>query len=246
MEDAIKALLAFVGLVFGAGGGIAVIAYGLLRFFGEKWMNARFDQRLAAFKHAQEKELEELRYKISALMDRTVKLHQREFDVIPEAWGKLTDAYGIVTAIISSLQQYPDLDRASGPELEEFLENASLANWQKDDIRSTDKRTKYYIKVVTLQKISQAKEACRDFHIYFKRHGIFVPEPIKVQFLELDQLIYGALIEHEINERDELRPRLRESQKKLPQVEVMMAALERDVQGRLWGRSKSQGAQSEG
>jgi len=40
MEEAIKPLLAFVGLIFGAGGGIAVIAYGLLRFFGEKWTYA--------------------------------------------------------------------------------------------------------------------------------------------------------------------------------------------------------------
>jgi putative transposase len=26
-------------------------------------------------------------------MDRTTKLHQREFDVLPEAWGRLNDAF---------------------------------------------------------------------------------------------------------------------------------------------------------
>lgn len=93
MEDAVRSLFALVGLVLGAGGGVAIVAYALLRFFGEKWMNAKFEERLAAFKHAQEKELEELRYKINALLDRTVKLHQKEFDVIPEAWGmKSTNA----------------------------------------------------------------------------------------------------------------------------------------------------------
>jgi hypothetical protein len=240
MEEIVRALLTFVGLVFGAGGGIAIIAYGLLRFFGEKWMNARFDERLAAFKHAQEKELEELRYKISALMDRTIKLHQREFDVIPEAWGKLTEAYGVVTAVTSALQQYPDLDRASTSQLEEFLESSSLAKWQKDEIRSSEKRTDYYIKAVALQKISQAREACRDFHVYFKRNGIFVPEPIKAQFLQLDKLIYDALVEHEINERDEVRPRLRDGLKRLSQAEAQMAALELDVQRRLWSASKAE------
>jgi hypothetical protein len=234
MEDAVKPVLTFIGLVFSAGGGIAVVAYGLLRFFGEKWMGARFDQRLAAVKHAQEKELEQLRYKISTLMDRTIKLHQKEFDVIPEAWAKLTWAYGAVVDITSTLQQYPDLDRVTQGQLEEFLADSFLSNWQKDEIRAAEKRTEYYRKASTWQKISEAREGCRDFYIYFKKNGIFVPEPIKAQFLELNKLIYDALVEFEINEQDDIRPRLRDNLNKLSQAEPIMTALEQDVQRRLW------------
>ena len=176
MDDVLKPVFAYVGLILSAGGGVAVVAYALLRFFGEKWMNAKFEERLAAFKHAQEKELEELRFKISALMDRTIKLHQKEFDVVPEAWSKLTQAHGVVMTVTSSIQQYPDLDRMTAGQLEDFLEGSFLARWQKDELKEVDKRNQHYQKARTLHRIGEAREACWDFHSYFKRNGIFVPD----------------------------------------------------------------------
>ncbi|MCA1426268.1 MULTISPECIES: hypothetical protein [unclassified Bradyrhizobium] len=241
MEDTARSLLSFVGLVLGAGGGVAVVAYGLLRFFGEKWMNAKFEERLAAFKHAQEKELEELRYRINALMDRTVKLHQKEFDVIPEAWGKLITSHGVVTAITSAFQQYPDLDRTSDSQLDEFLQDSFMAKWQKEEIRLTEKKTDYYRKALTWHKVAEAREACREFHVYFRRNGIFVPEPIKSQFVQLDKLTYDALIEYELNEREEIRPRLRKAVDALAEAKDIMISLEKNVQDRLWNMNKAAG-----
>ncbi|MDF0495064.1 hypothetical protein [Bradyrhizobium yuanmingense] len=241
MEDAARSLLSFVGLILGAGGGIAVVAYGLLRFFGEKWMNAKFEERLATFKHVQEKELEELRYRINALMDRTVKLHQKEFDVIPEAWGKLNTAHGIVTAITSAFQQYPDLDQIGESQLDEFLHDSFMANWQKEEIRLTDKKTDYYRKALIWHKVTEAREACREFHVYFRKNGIFVPEPIKSQFVQLDKLTYEALVEYELNEREEIRPRLRKALNALAEAKDIMISLESNVQDRLWNMNKVAG-----
>jgi hypothetical protein len=61
----------------------------LFKVLGEKWLNAKFEERLAQYKHAQQKEIEQLRFRINSLMDRTTKLHQHEFDVLPEAWSRL-------------------------------------------------------------------------------------------------------------------------------------------------------------
>jgi hypothetical protein len=99
MSDLLQNVLTAIGAFIVAGGGVGAIAYALFRFFSEKWLNAKFEERLAAYKHAQQKELEELRFKISALMDRTTKLHQREFDTLPEAWTKLNDAYGATSVV---------------------------------------------------------------------------------------------------------------------------------------------------
>jgi hypothetical protein len=99
------------------GGGVAVVAgtvalaYWLFKLFSEKWLTAKFDERLAAYKHHQQKELEQLRYTINSLMDRTIKLHQREFEILPEAWAKLADAFASVASIVAGLQRYPDLNR---------------------------------------------------------------------------------------------------------------------------------------
>jgi hypothetical protein len=57
---------------------LVTVAYYLFKFLSEKWLNAKFEERLAAYKHEQQKELERLKFEINTLMDRTVKLHQRE------------------------------------------------------------------------------------------------------------------------------------------------------------------------
>jgi len=46
---------------------------------------------LLAYKHEQQKELEHLKFSINAQMDRATKLHQREFEALPEAWSNSTD-----------------------------------------------------------------------------------------------------------------------------------------------------------
>jgi cell division protein FtsB len=66
-------------IVFGA-------LFGALKWFGENWINSKFSERLEAFKYAQQRELEQLKFQINASMDRAVKLHQREFETLPEAW----------------------------------------------------------------------------------------------------------------------------------------------------------------
>jgi len=74
-------ILAAIGAIIVAGGGLVAMTFGLFKFFGEKWLNNKFDERLASFKHAQQQEIERLRFRINALMDRTAKLHQWEFEV---------------------------------------------------------------------------------------------------------------------------------------------------------------------
>jgi hypothetical protein len=106
-------------------GGASVIAvatasgcFVLFRLLGEKWMSSKFDEKLAAYKHEQQKELEQLKFKITGLLDRATKLHQREFDILPEAWTRLVEAYYNVIATTSALQTYPDLDRMSSLQLD--------------------------------------------------------------------------------------------------------------------------------
>jgi hypothetical protein len=240
IADVVWNILTAIGAVVGIGGSVAGVAYALFRFLGERWLNAKFEERLAAYKHAQQKELEELRFTINALMDRATKLHQKEFEVLPEAWAKLNDAHGITIAVTSAFQQYPDLDRMTEPQLEEFLEKSDLMNWQKDEIRRATKKTEHFVKAVGWQRISEARDACRELHVYLRRNGIFLPEPTKSKFVELDKLIYGALVEHELNQRDDLRPMLREDLKKLNQSgKQLLEALEQDVHGRLWDSQRA-------
>ena len=59
--------------------GLGVLLLFLFRTAAEKWIGAKFDKQLEAFKHEQQVEIERLKFSISAQLDRATKLHQREF-----------------------------------------------------------------------------------------------------------------------------------------------------------------------
>jgi hypothetical protein len=56
-------------------GGVTALAFAMFRIFGEKWLSNKFEERLAHFKHEQQKEMERVRFEINSLMDRRVKLY---------------------------------------------------------------------------------------------------------------------------------------------------------------------------
>ena len=105
-----------------AGFGITLVtlvaaAWLLFRYLGDKWLSGKFDERLEAFKSAQQQEIERLKLRINTAFDWTVKLQGREFEVLAEIWEKLADAFNAILALISPMQSYPNLDRMKTQEL---------------------------------------------------------------------------------------------------------------------------------
>jgi hypothetical protein len=100
-------ILKFIGGVTALAGTGAAAAYAIFRIFTTKWIDRRFSQRLEEFKHQQNQEIEHLRFRINTMMDWNVKLHQREFDVLPETWSLLTEAFNTIEpiALVHRLKQ---------------------------------------------------------------------------------------------------------------------------------------------
>jgi hypothetical protein len=109
----------FLGQVISVGGGAAVISYLLFQFLGKSWIENKFAQRLDQLKHEQALELQRLRVEIDSLLSGALKLQEREFLVLPEAWVKLDEAHNLVSWLAAPFQQYPDLDRMTQAQLED-------------------------------------------------------------------------------------------------------------------------------
>jgi hypothetical protein len=166
MKQSILDFLALLGGGVAAVAGIVAAAYWIFKLFSEKWLTAKFEERLAAYKHQQQKELEELRFKISGLLDRTTKLYQREFEVLPEAWGKLVITHGNVQGLVAAFQQYPDLDHMSAEQLAEFVDKSALKQWQKEELRQASSKTEYYQTASRWTRFWEVSELFRDYFIY--------------------------------------------------------------------------------
>jgi hypothetical protein len=75
--------------------------------------------------------LERFKFENSTNLDRAVKFQQREFDVLPEAWGLLTDAFSITRPVALGAAQAPVIDKMTAEQFDDFLEKIPLARWQK-------------------------------------------------------------------------------------------------------------------
>jgi hypothetical protein len=199
-------------------------------------LSAKFDERLAAHKHAQQRELEQLRFEINALMDRTVKLHQREFDVIPEAWSRLNDAFHATEPVGLGFHQYPDVNRMTRAQFEGLLERSDLQDWEKAELREADDKTAYYSRATARIAVWKAHQVCSEFAIYFAKNGIFMPEPMKAKFKAIEEVLWAAVVERRLYiQHPELEGNPFEKGSVLHQQgPAMLRALEADVQARLW------------
>jgi hypothetical protein len=204
-----ETLVSVLGYVVVAVSGLTGVGLFLLWLFqtaAQKWLGAKFDRQLEAFKHEQQIEIERLKFSISAQLDRATKLHQREFDVLPKAWRKLKDAHGIISELVSRGQILTDLNAmTSNAQLEDFLSASPLADWQRDLVRAAPDKTAAYRNQYEPHRIGRAKKASAKFYKYFQRNGIFIRPSIKEKFDKVDELMLDALTEHQLNFQHGLR-----------------------------------------
>src|SRR6266851_4672852 len=215
-------------------------AYAAFRFLGKKWLEARFAERLEKFKHDQNQEIERLRYRINALMDRTTKLHQHEFEVLPQVWEKLGIAFTATANFTSRITSYPDLDRMGDAQYSEFLANSGLLNWQKDELRQGSDRNRRYQKMIFWHRLHDVKISHADFHNYFISKGIFIQLDLKEKIRALSNMMYDAFRERELDQENPMPGEGRFAKGDRLQREGIseLQAIEKDVQARLWEANK--------
>src|SRR5260370_41609174 len=87
-------VLKFVLRVLSVCGTSAAILYGLVKVYGEKWLDKHFASQLEQLKHEHQQELENVKHTIQSTFSRILKVHERENEVLPKAWVMLHVAYG--------------------------------------------------------------------------------------------------------------------------------------------------------
>ena len=195
--DALLAILGQFGITVAT---LVGAAWLLFRHFGNKWLISKFDERLEAFKSAQQQEIERLRHRINTAFDWTVKLQGREFEVLSQIWEKLADAYHEILTFTSPMQSYPNLDRMNPQELEHFLSLQDIPDHQKDDIRSSSQKLDIYMGIRFWQYYNLVDQKRLGFDRYFLMNRMFVKEEIKIQINQLSNLMWEAVSEKKYEE----------------------------------------------
>lgn len=188
--------------ILSAGGIGAAAAVGLCKRFGERWIDNRFDERLQQHKHEQDKEIQRLRAEIDSMLSGTIKLQERDFQILPEAWQLLHESYGRAESIVHPLQEIPDIAHLSEDKLSEFLDNSWLTETQKKDIIASTNRNKLYQELNFWHKIFLAKKALGELQNYVAKHEIFFPQLIQENIASYVTVLHSALIDREYSHDD--------------------------------------------
>ena len=180
-------------------------------------------------------ELEKVKFQISALFNRVSKLHDKEFEILPNVWEKLNDAHSAVMRCVIGFRQYPDFDRMDRDELEIYLKTAELSEAQKDSMRDTNAKNNYYNKVITWKEIQEAHEMFNRFHSYLVKNRIFLSADLKSKFDTIDQLMWEIWVKNKVGEESgAVEMKLEVIKKSDGPIKTLLVEIEDLVRSRLY------------
>lgn len=232
-------VFSFLGQLVAFGGGGAAVAYGLFRYLGSKWIENKFAERLEQIRHTQALELQRLRVEIDSLLSGAIKLQDKEFQTLPEAWVKLDEAFGQVSRLTSPLQEYPDLDRLNNAQLEEFLAGTTFKDSQKDEIRNERRKTNKYQELIFWYRLSEVRRSIADLHNYVERNSIFMPPELKKHFEEAANDLWAAMVSKEVGHNAQDWKMQNEGWDKVKkEVEPLRKTIEEAIYARLQAHGK--------
>jgi hypothetical protein len=191
-------VLGFLGKVVLFGGGVVSMAFVVFRYLGKSWIDAQFSQGLEAFKHEQAKEIQRMKITVDSMLSGALKIQEREFTVLPEAWHKLNEAYSLTGWVVSPFQQYPDVGRMAEDELTEYLATSDLRESQRTRVRNARDRNQTYQDAIFWHRLLRAKTAVGELGNYTLSHGLFLPRPLKQKFSEMRPILWSSLTALEV------------------------------------------------
>ncbi len=227
-------VLSFMLKMLAYGGGAAVIAYLLFQYLGKTWIENKFAERLDQLRHQQALELQKLRVEIDSLLSGAIKLQEKEFTVLPEAWSKLDEAHGLVSWLVAPFQQYADVGRMNSTQLEEFLTSTDFTVSQKDEIRNSKERGKTYQDIIFWYRLQKVKVAIGELQNFVARNGIFLHPELKSKFSQVAEMLWSAIISKEIGHEAKDWKMQNEGWEKIKkETEPLYKSIENDIQARL-------------
>jgi hypothetical protein len=192
-------VLRWLGAVVAIGGPSVAIAYAVFTWAGKRWIEQRLIIQLEKFKSEQQKELERLRHLLSS---RVSRIHEKEFEVLPKAWFMLHDTHGSAARALGAVViYYPDFARFTEAQFAEFLTVSRLSTFQREALRSSSDRNKYFMEAMAGFELDDAREKQRTFHNYLIEHRIFMTDDLRSKFSAVDDELSRALSEHEAGRR---------------------------------------------
>ena len=178
------------------------LAYLLILKYGEKWIDRRVEAKTKRLEHDLQKELDRARDELQRMFDRVVKIHAKEFEVLPEAWLMLHELHGkAYHGVDAVMKGVPAFGKMKDDELEEFLKQCSFTDFQRkmiSEAETPEQREKEYFRLLNGNNLDVANEAGRLFKNYLLKNDVFMTPEIGRLFHSAHETIQHGVTQYQI------------------------------------------------
>jgi len=229
-------LLGHFLIIFGLSGSTA---YGWFRFLGQKWIEQKFSKSLEEFKHEQAKEIAKQQLQIDSIFNRVSKLHDKEYEILPQIWKYLNKTYLRLLTCNRSLRTAPDYNKMNPEEFDYFLNNegSNFSNSEKLKLQKSQNKAVSYREIQSEREYRSAEKAYHRFNHLFALNSIFLDVEIRQCLEKIDNKFSSFLraIEYSL-QYNEPRHQYEEAKKFFPIIEDLYKDIEQKLHSRIFPR----------
>lgn len=225
--------------------GVAGAAFGLFKWFGGKWLENKFAERLQNLKSEQDQAIRLVQSTIDREVHRAKKLYDSEFTALSDSWRLLRVAYDLSASSIGSMTAR--IDRMNDEELERHLAKRGMEEWQRSELRAMkgDARQDEYWKWSEWQKAVECDKKWRECQQQIDSTSIFFPTGFTERFRAISDMICASNVEFEdrirqykVPQHGDAYDRFEFTKKLRKEGKAKMDELEGMVRDRLWSVAK--------
>lgn len=164
----------WTGQVLLAGGGGAAVTFALFKFLGQNWI-----------KHQLAKNLEQAKSEISFHAAKRLRLQDKEYEIFPELWTRLSDAKTSLSACLLEFRTFPDFGKMNDDEFSRWLESQDFEKDEKKVLTEADNKFNVLDKILDFRNLKKAESDYLVFQDYFQKNRIFLSPELREKFDEI-------------------------------------------------------------
>jgi hypothetical protein len=177
------------------------------KYLADAWLKSRFDKALEAFRSEKARELEAFKFQGSRLLDRATKIHQREIEILPTLWDRMTAALSATANLTSRGQRVPKTEHMGDGQLKAYIAGLDLDDWEKQELLSlqgNERDDNLWLKL-QWQRLRNAVALHGEFQNYVIANSVFLPADLRAELRRLSNLNYDALMEFDLALGDQVQ-----------------------------------------
>lgn len=191
----IEQVFSIFGQAIAFGGGGIAIGFGLFKWFGQKWIDSRFNRQIKELEHEQAKVVARMRVDIESSLNAILKMQEREFSILPETWGKLNlmviDARSYVYPISTEFDALSLNDEEIVEVLKTYGASASVTNRVLN--LSGKERAEAFDSIGRESKVVNTRKLWYGYRDYIQQNSLFYTEDIRDALNKVRDLVWSSI-----------------------------------------------------